>query len=71
MIIEFGNCSDDSSDSGFGRYEDASPSIVPGRDAEDDNSDDSNGSDDGDDEEDPEEKSDGNKIQEKGVIHEG
>ena len=48
MIKEFGNCIDDSSDGGYGRYEGAGPSNVPGRDVGDDDSDDS---DDGDDEE--------------------
>ena len=59
MIKEFGNCTDDSSDGDFGRYEGASPSNVPSKDAGDDNSDDSDGSDNGD------------KTQEKGVIREG
>ena len=75
MIKEFENCTDDSSDGGFRRYEGASPSDVPSSDVEDDNSDDNDGSDDGDDEEDPkedwEEESDGDKTKEKGVVHEG
>ena len=73
MIKEFGNCTDDSSDGGFGRYEGVGPSNVPSRDTRDDDSDDNDNSvdGDGDDEEDPEEESDGDKTQEKGVIHEG
>ena len=59
----FGNCTNDSSDGGFGRDEGAGPSNVPGRD----------GIDDSDDKEDPEEdlkeESDGDKTQEKGVVH--
>ena len=59
----FGNCTNDSSDDGFGRDEGAGPSNVPGKD----------GRDDSDDEEDPEEdlkeESDGDKTQEKGVVH--
>ena len=57
-----------SSDGGFGRDEGIDPSNVPDRDAGDDDSD---NSDDSDDEEDPEEESDGDKTQEKGVVHEG
>ena len=59
MIKEFGNCTDDSSDGGFGRDESVGPSNVPGRDTGDDDSDDS---DDGDDDEDPEEELDGDKT---------
>ena len=70
MIKEFGNWTADSSDGGFARDEGAGPSNVPGRDAGDD-SDDSDDSDDDDDEEDPDEESDRDKIQVKGVVHEG
>ena len=62
MIKEFRNCTNDSSNGGFGWYEGANHSDTPGRDAGDDNNDDSNGSDNGDDEEDPEEESDGDKT---------
>ena len=68
MIKEFGNCTDDSNCGGSGRYKDAGPSNVQRKDVRDDNSD---GSDDGNDEEDPEEESDGDKTQEKGVVHKG
>ena len=71
MIKQFPNCTDESSDGGFGRYEDVGPSNVLGRDVGDDNSDDSDGSDDGDDEEDSKEESDGDKTQEKGVVYKG
>ena len=72
MIKEFENCTDDYSDSGFGRYKGTSPSNVPGKDAGDDDNDVSG---DGDDDEDPkedlEEESNGDKTQEKGVVHKG
>ena len=72
MVKEFGNSTDDSSESGFGQYEGAGPSNAPGRDARDDSSD---SSDDGNDEEDPmedpEEESDGTETQEQGVVREG
>ena len=66
MINEFGNNTDDSSEGGFGQYESASPSNVPGRDAEDDSSDDEE-----DPKEDPKEESDETETQEKGVVREG
>ena len=69
MIKELENFTNDSSDGGFGRYEDAGPSNVPGRDAGDDDSD--NSDDEQDPEEVPKEESDEDKTQEKGVIHEG
>ena len=59
MIKEFENCTDNSSDGGFGRDKDVGPSNVPGRDARDYGS---NDSDDGDDEKDPEEESDRDKT---------
>ena len=72
MIKEFGNCTDDSSDGGFVRDKGVGPSNVLGRDAWDDDSDDSDDNDDHEDpEEDPEEESDGDKTQDKGVVHEG
>ena len=73
MIKEFGNYTDDSNDGGFGRYEGVGPSNVPSRDTRDDDSDDNDdsGDGDGDDEENPEEESNGDKTQEKGVVHEG
>ena len=51
-VKEFGNSTDDVSDSDFGRYKGAGPSSAPGRDVGDDSD---NSSDYGDDEEDPEE----------------
>ena len=69
MVKEFGNSTDDSSEGGFGRYEGASPSNSPDRDAGGDSSDD--GDDEDDIEEDPEEESIGTETQEKGVVHEG
>ena len=80
MVNEFRNCTDDSSDGGFGREEGACPFNVPDRetrDDDDDGNDDDNGSDDsnGNDEEDPEEdleeELDGDKTLEMGIIHEG
>ena len=57
MVKEFGNSTDDSSEGGLGRCENAGPSNALGRDAGDD------GSDSSDDEEDPEEKIDGTETQ--------
>ena len=60
MVKEFGNSTDDYSEGGLGRCEDADPSNAPGKDAED------SGSDSSDDEEypeeDPEEETDGTKT---------
>ena len=53
MVKEFGNNTDDSSEGGLGRCEDAGPSSAPGRDAGD------SGSDNSDPEEDPKEDTDG------------
>ena len=58
MIKEFENCTDDSSDGGFGRDEGVGPSNAPSRDAGNDSDD----SDDEDDGEDLEEESDGDKT---------
>ena len=74
MVMEFGNSTDDSSDGGFSSNEGACPSNVPVRNARNDDSSDSGDNDDDyekEPKEDPEEESDGDKTQEKGVIHEG
>ena len=68
MIKQFRNCTDDSSYGGFGRDEGMSPSNVSCRDVGDD-SDDSDVEEDP--KEDPKKESDGDKTQEKGVVHEG
>ena len=57
MVKEFGNITDDSSEGGLGRCEDAGPSSAPGRDVGD------SGSDSNDPEEDPEEDNDGTETQ--------
>ena len=63
MINKFANCTDDSSDGGFGRNEGAGPYNVSGKDVGDDDSDDSdNGDDEEDPEEDPKKESDGDKT---------
>ena len=56
MVKELGNSIDDSSEGGLGRYENAGPSITPGRDAG------GNSTDGSDDEDDPEEEIDGTKT---------
>ena len=74
MVKEFGNSTDDSSEDSFGRDKGANPSNVPIRNARNDDSSDNGDNDDDyeeEPEEDPEEESDGDKTQEKGVIHEG
>ena len=80
MVNEFGNCITDSRDGGFGHEEGTGPSSVldkeAGKDDDDDDDDDDNGSDDSDSDnkedskEDLEKELDGDKTQEKGVIHE-
>ena len=65
MVKEFRSSTDDSSDSGFGRYKGAGPSSAPGRYAGNDSDNSS------DDKEDPKKESDGTETQEKGVVHEG
>ena len=70
MVKEFGNSTDDFSEGSFDRDEGTGSSNVPVRNAINDDSND-NGDNDDDYEEDPEEESDGDKTQEKGVIHEG
>ena len=69
MVKEFGNCTDDSSEGGFGRYEGAGPLNAPEKDAGVDSNDDSD--DEEDPEEDPEEEKDATETQEKGVVREG
>ena len=74
MVKEFGNSTDDSSDVSFGHDEGAGPSNVPVRNARNDYSSDNGDNDDDykeEPKEDPKEESDGDKTQEKGVIHEG
>ena len=74
IVKEFGNSTDDSSESGFDRDDGACPSNILVRNARNDDSNDSGDNDD-DYEEEPEEdlkeESNRDKIQEKGVIHEG
>ena len=74
MVKEFGNYTDNSSDSDFGRDEGTSPSNVPDKEARDDDDEDNDDSDSGDSddgyEEDPEE-SDRDKTHGNDVVHEG
>ena len=71
MVKEFGNSTNDASDSSFGRSESAGPSNAADRDARDNSSDDRDGDDEEDLKEDPNEELDRTETQENSVVHEG
>ena len=60
MVKEFGNSTNNSSDGGLGRYENAGPSTAPSKDAGANSTD--NGDDEEDPDEDPEDEADGTKT---------